>query len=179
MKKCIFLDRDGVINKDYVDYVYSPEKLEILPRVTEALQIFKEAGYLLIIITNQSGLAKGLYTREQMHECHRLIQESCGYLIDYIYFAPGHPSISESLSRKPGSLMFEKAIAKFNIAIGQSWMIGDKDRDLIPAKKMGLKTIQVDYNDSIHADYKVKDLYEATKIILNKDINTTTTHGNF
>lgn len=168
MKKCIFLDRDGVINKDYVDYVYTADKLEILPRVTEAMRIFKEAGYLIIIITNQSGIAKGLYTREQMHECHELIQKSCENLIDYIYFAPGHPSVSESLSRKPGSLMFEKAIAKFDIAIDQSWMIGDKDRDLIPAKKIGLKTIQVDHSDSSHADYKVKDLYEAAKIILQK-----------
>lgn len=173
MKKCIFLDRDGVINKDYVDYVYSADKLEILPKVKEALIAFKEAGYLVIIITNQSGIAKGLYTREQMHECHELIQQSCDHLIDYIYFAPGHPSVSESLSRKPGSLMFERAIAKFAIDIEQSWMIGDKDRDLIPAKKLGLKTIQVDYSDSAHADYKVSDLYAATDIIINKEVKTT------
>ncbi len=167
MKKCIFLDRDGVINKDYVDYVYSADKLEILPKVKEAMAALKEAGYLLIIITNQSGIAKGLYTREQMNECHELIQESCEYLIDYIYYAPGHPSVSESLSRKPGSLMFERAIAKFDIDIAQSWMIGDKDRDLIPAKQLGLKTIQVDYSDSTHADYKVSDLYACTSIIIN------------
>jgi D-glycero-D-manno-heptose 1,7-bisphosphate phosphatase len=170
LKKCIFLDRDGVINKDYVDYVYSADKLEILPKVKEAMAAFKEAGYLIIIITNQSGIAKGLYTREQMHECHELIQESCDRLIDYIYYAPGHPSVSESLSRKPGSLMFERAIAKFDIDISQSWMIGDKDRDLIPAKKLGLKTIQVDYNDSTHADYKVSDLYACTNVILNKTV---------
>lgn len=167
MKKCIFLDRDGVINKDYVDYVYSADKLEILPNVKEAMTAFKEAGYLLIIITNQSGIAKGLYTREQMHECHELIQQSFDNLIDHIYFAPGHPSVSESLSRKPGSLMFERAIAKFDVDIAQSWMIGDKDRDLIPAKKIGLKTIQVDYNDSTHADYKVSDLYASVNIIIN------------
>src|SRR5690606_14192837 len=162
-----------LINKDYVDYVYSADKLEILPKVKEALIAFKEAGYLIIIITNQSGIAKGLYTREQMHECHELIQQSCDHLIDYIYFAPGHPSVSESLSRKPGSLMFERAIAKFAIDIEQSWMIGDKDRDLIPAKKLGLKTIQVDYSDSAHADYKVSDLYAAIDIIINKEVKTT------
>lgn len=168
MKKCIFLDRDGVINKDYVDYVYSAEKLEILPKVKDALIAFKEAGYLIIVITNQSGIAKGIYTREQMHECHELIQESCDHLIDHIYYAPGHQTVSESLSRKPGSLMLERAIAKFNVDIAHSWMIGDKDRDLIPAKKLGLKTIQVDYDDSTHADHKVSDLYACTNIILNK-----------
>lgn len=166
MNKCIFLDRDGVLNKDYVDYVYSEDKLEILQGVKEALSTLKEAGYLLIVITNQSGIAKGLYVKEQMQECHVLIQQACDNLIDYFYYAPWHPAVSESLSRKPGSLMFEKAIAKFDIDIKLSWMIGDKERDLIPAKKMGIKTIQVEHDDSNIADYKSRDLREAVKIIL-------------
>lgn len=168
MNKCIFLDRDGVINKDYVDYVYSAHKLEILPGVSTTLNAFKEAGYLLIVITNQSGISKGIYTREQMHETHRLIQEACGHCIDDFYYAPGHPSVSETLSRKPGSLLFEKAIAKYKVTPSQSWMIGDKDRDLIPAKKLGIKTIQVDYNDSPTADYKVPELSDCREIILGK-----------
>lgn len=166
MEKCIFLDRDGVINKDYVDYVFSEEKLEILPGVKEALIKFKDRGYLLIVITNQSGISQGIYTEEQMHVCHNLIQERLDNIIDYIYFAPGHPSISESLSRKPGTLMFERAIARFDIDVKRSWMIGDKDRDLIPGRKLGLRTIQVDLNDSVHADYKVNSLPECVPIIL-------------
>lgn len=166
MEKCIFLDRDGVINKDYVDYVYSEEKLEILPGVKEALTKFKEDGYLLIIITNQSGISQGIYTVEQMQSCHDLIQKRCDNLIDYIYFAPGHPSISESLSRKPGTLMFEKAISRFEIDVKKSWMIGDKDRDLIPARKLGLRTIQVDLKDSVHADHKVQSLLDCIPIVL-------------
>jgi D-glycero-D-manno-heptose 1,7-bisphosphate phosphatase len=166
MQKCVFLDRDGVINKDYVDYVYSADKLELLPGVVEALQAIKQAGYLIIVITNQSGIAKGIYTREQMHETHRLIQEACGGLIDHIYYAPWHPSVSNCLTRKPGSLLFERAIARYKVDVAQSWMIGDKDRDLIPAKKMGLNTIQVDYSDSPRADYKVKDLPACLGIIL-------------
>lgn len=168
MNKCIFLDRDGVINKDYVDYVYSADKLEILPGVSETLKIFKEAGYLLIVITNQSGISKGIYTREQMHETHRLIQEACHRCIDHFYYAPGHPSFSETLSRKPGSLLFEKAIARYKVDPSQSWMIGDKDRDLIPAKKLGIKTIQVDYNDSPTADFKAAGLTECREIILGR-----------
>lgn len=166
MKKCIFLDRDGVLNKDYVDYVFSEEKLEILPGVREALIKFKDQGYLLIVITNQSGISQGIYTEEQMHACHALMQQRCDNIIDYIYFAPGHPSISESLSRKPGTLMFERAIARFNVDVKRSWMIGDKDRDLIPGRKLGLRTIQVDLNDSVHADYKVKSLPECVSIVL-------------
>ena len=166
--RCVFLDRDGVLNKDYVDYVYSEEKLIILPGVSKALSKLKEMGYLLIVITNQSGIAQGIYSEKDMHNVHALMQKYWGNLIEEFYFAPGHPTVSESLSRKPGSLMFERAIAKYNIDVSRSWMIGDKDRDLIPAKKMKLKTIQVDHDDSTHADYKVKDLTEAVDQIVMK-----------
>ena len=164
--KCVFLDRDGVINKDYVDYVYSAEKLEILPGVVEALKALKAAGYLIIVITNQSGIAKGVYTRDQMHETNRLIQEASGHAIDHVYYAPWHPSISKSLTRKPGSLMFERALARYKIDPAASWMVGDKDRDLVPAHKLGIRTIQVDYKDSPTANYKAEDLLGASKIIL-------------
>lgn len=164
--KCIFLDRDGVLNKDFVDYAYSLDKFIILDGVKEALRLLKDAGYLLVVITNQSGIAKGIYTREDMETCHRYLQDETGHLIDHIYFSPYHPDYSESLTRKPGSLMFEKAIAKFDVDVTQSWMIGDKKRDLIPAIKMGLKTIQVDgHNDEI-ADYVTDNLLSAANYIL-------------
>lgn len=170
MNKCIFLDRDGVINKDYVDYVYSADKLEILPGVQEALQNLKKEGYVLVVVTNQSGIAKGIYTREQMHETHRLIQEACDHPIDQFYYAPWHPKIHESLTRKPGTLMFEKAIAKFKIDPKKSWMIGDKETDLIPAKKFGIKTIQVDQTDSKLADFHARHLPDAVSIILKEKV---------
>ena len=166
LHKCVFLDRDGVINKDYVDYVYSAEKLEILPGVAEAIKSLKSAGYLMIIITNQSGIAKGIYTREQMHETHRLIQEAIGFTFDHIYYAPWHPNFSNSLTRKPDSLMLERGMARYKVDPQLSWMVGDKDTDLMPARKLGLRTIQVDRTDSGTADYKAKNLLEATKIIL-------------
>lgn len=166
VNKCVFLDRDGVINKDYVDYVYTAEKLEILPGVPETLKKLKEEGYVLVVVTNQSGIAKGIYTREQMHETHRLIQEACDHAIDHFYYAPWHPLVHESLTRKPDTLMFEKAIAKFNVDTTISWMVGDKATDLVPAKKMGVKTIQVINKDSPLADYKVENLPEALEVIL-------------
>ena len=166
--KCVFLDRDGVINKDYVDYVYSLDRLEILSGVAESLLKLKESGYLVIVITNQSGIAQGIYTRDEMHICHKAIQERCNHTIDAFYYAPWHPSVTESLTRKPGSLMLEKAIARFNVDVSQSWMVGDKDRDLVPAKKLDLKTIQVDHNDSSNADYKSENLAGAVKRILNQ-----------
>lgn len=163
--KCVFLDRDGVLNKDYVDYVYTLDKLEILPGTQEAISALKRAGYLVILITNQSGIAKGIYTHEHVKIVHEEMQKIYDHQIDDIYYAPGHPVVSESLSRKPGSLMFEKAIAKYGIDPKLSWMVGDKERDLVPAKKLGIKTIQVDHDDSKMADYKAKDLSDAMEII--------------
>lgn len=170
MNKCIFLDRDGVLNKDKVDYVYRLEDHFILDGVVEALQKFKNAGYLLIIITNQSGIAKGLYERKHVYDCFQVLQEVSSNSIDAIYYSPYHPDYdSECLTRKPGSLMFEKAIAKFNIDVQNSWMAGDKERDLIPARKLGLKTILVAEDfQQIEADIQVHSLLDACKIILQK-----------
>ncbi|MGB3466409.1 MAG: HAD family hydrolase [Cyclobacteriaceae bacterium] len=166
--KCIFLDRDGVLNKDFVDYAYTLDKFIILEGVPEALQNLKEAGYKLVVITNQSGIAKGIYTREDMEKCHAYLHEQTGHILDHIYFSPWHPDYSESLTRKPGSLMFEKAIAKFDIDVSRSWMIGDKKRDLVPAKKLGIRTVQVDGHDDGIADHVAADLAEASKHILSK-----------
>lgn len=108
-QKCIFLDRDGVLNVDRVDYVYRMEEFIIPPGVGEALKAFKEAGYLLIIITNQSGIAKGIYRREDVMMIHQAIQYGTGVELDDIYFCPYHEKFdSHSLTRKPGSLMIEK-----------------------------------------------------------------------
>src|SRR5688572_17454743 len=129
-RPCVFLDRDGVLNAERGDYTYRTEDFEIINGVPEALNLLKENGYLLIVITNQAGIAKGLYTKEQVFACHDKLQHACGNIIDALYFAPLHPTVSESLSRKPDSLMLEKAIAKFNIDPEKSWLVGDKKRDL-------------------------------------------------
>ncbi len=166
MNKCIFLDRDGVINRDYPDYVYTLDRFEILPGVIEAITRIKEAGFLAIVVTNQSGISKGIYTRFQMQECHDYMQQELGHQIDRIYYAPWHPDQSESLSRKPSTLMFERAIARYDIDVSQSWMIGDKERDLIPAQKLGIKTIQVGGREDQLATFVEKDLLSAIARII-------------
>jgi len=164
--KCVFLDRDGVINEERGDWTYRIEDFQILPGVEEALQKFKSAGYLTIIITNQSGISKGLYSVQEMNGCHEYMQDELGHRFDDIYFAPYHPTITESLGRKPGSLLFERAIAQHSVDIKQSWMIGDKDRDLIPARRLGLKTILIGEVPSDVADYYSEDLRSTIDIIL-------------
>ncbi|MBS1505521.1 MAG: HAD family hydrolase [Bacteroidetes bacterium] len=168
MNPCVFLDRDGVINKDNPNYTYKVEGFEILPGVIDALKLLKANNFSLVVVTNQSGIAQGLYTQQQMQECHRYFQEQSGHVIDHFYFSPYHPSVTDSLLRKPGTLMFEKAIARFNVDIAKSWMIGDRGRDIIPARKLGIKTIQIgdEIEEKDKADFQSANLLEAANIIL-------------
>lgn len=168
MNKCVFLDRDGVLNKNNPLYTYRVEAFEILPGVVEGLQALKQAGYKLVVITNQSGIAQGIYTEEQMRACHDYFQRETGHVIDHFYFCPLHPSVSASLARKPGTLMFEKAIAKFNADVSQSWMVGDRSRDIIPARQLGIRTIQVgdEVEEKDKADFQVDSVLRAVPIIL-------------
>ena len=127
-----------------------------------------DAGYGIIVVTNQAGSAKGLYKREDMNRLHHRFQEKCDGLILHFYYSPWHPSVTESLTRKPGTLMIEKAMAKFSIDPSVSWMVGDRDRDLLPAKKLGFNTIQVKRDDSRTADAYASDLPAAVEVILGK-----------
>lgn len=144
MNKCVFLDRDGVINGDKVDYVYKIEDIRILEGVPEALKKIKNSGFKIVVITNQSGIDKNIYGHVDVFETHREIQKRTGNLIDAFYYSSYHRTITNSLSAKPDSLLFEKAIEKFEIDVNQSWMVGDRVRDLIPAFKLGIKGILLD-----------------------------------
>lgn len=165
MRKCIFLDRDGVLNEEVGDYVFKKEDFKIMPGVPEALARLKAAGYLLIVITNQSGIAKGLYTKNDVLDCHNYLQKKCNYLIDDLYFSPHHEDYdTASLLKKPDSLMIEKAMAKYNIDPNMSWMIGDQQRDILAGRKAGLKTIYISKN-------KKEALAEANTSSLSDAIN--------
>lgn len=163
---CVFLDRDGVLNVERGDYTYLLEDFDVIPGVPEALQLLKDNGFLLVVITNQGGIAKGLYTKSEVFACHEKLQAACGNLIDALYYSPSHPSVTESLSRKPDSLMLEKAIAKFGIDIERSWFVGDRKRDLQAAAKVGVNAILVGEEETAAHIYKEKDLLAAAEYIV-------------
>jgi D-glycero-D-manno-heptose 1,7-bisphosphate phosphatase len=169
MNKCVFLDRDGVLNEEIGDYVYTLDKLLIPPGMPEALQRLKRAGYVLVVVTNQAGIAKGLYTAKEVEQCHQKIQEACSHVLDALYYCPYHPDYdSESIARKPGSLMLEKAIARFDIDTSQSWLVGDRQRDIEAGLKVGVEGIFITEGKEKCpiASYQAKSLYEAADIIL-------------
>ncbi|WP_422354662.1 D-glycero-alpha-D-manno-heptose-1,7-bisphosphate 7-phosphatase [Roseivirga pacifica] len=166
--KCVFLDRDGVLNEELGYQISHFDEFKIRKEVPQALQQFKSAGYLLVVVTNQSGIAKGTYNEGFVRKCYEAIQAACNYVIDDLYFAPGYDKISKTLSRKPRGLMFEKAIAKHGIDTSKSWMIGDRESDMIPSKKLGINTIHLTEGEkSDFADYKVHSLLEAAQLIIN------------
>jgi D-glycero-D-manno-heptose 1,7-bisphosphate phosphatase len=169
LQKCVFLDRDGVLNEEIGRYVWEVCDFVLRPGIVDILKDLKGKGYLLIVITNQGGIGRGLYSQQHVKTCHDHFQKECGNLIDAFYYSPYQKSISASLGSKPGSLLFEKAIAKFNIDPTSSWMIGDKERDIIPAKKLGIRTIRLINDEEQHeeriADYTIEDLGEIRNII--------------
>ena len=167
LQKCVFLDRDGVLNEERGDWTFRIEDFRILPGVGDAIDRLKSEGFLTIIITNQSGISKGLYSVQDMQDCHEYLQKELGQTFDDIYFSPYHPTVTESLGRKPGTLLFERAIALHSVDVTQSWMIGDKERDLIPAKKLGIRCILVDPQIEFEqADFVCESLQMAVEHIL-------------
>ena len=152
MVKAAFLDRDGVINHDPGDYTMCLEDFQVLPDVYEALGVLQQKGYLLIMITNQGGIAKGLYGHDEVQRIHDWFLGECekhGVTWTDIYYAPSHPDFGESLFRKPNSMMVERGLAKHNVDAGASILIGDKQRDLDSGAVVGVKGILLEKNGSL------------------------------
>ena len=166
VNKAVFLDRDGVLNEEMGDYVWTPERFRIPAGVPASLRRLKAAGYYLIVVTNQAGIAKKLYTRAAVQECHSILQQACGHVIDALYFSESHPSVSESIFRKPDSGMFEKAIARFAIDPAASWIVGDRARDLEAGARVGVRGILVGHSEPLAHSPRVADLGAATDLIL-------------
>lgn len=131
MNKAIFLDRDGTLNYDF-GYVYRKEDLKLLDGVVESLNLFVDSGYMLIVITNQSGIGRGYFTKEECDEfndyfCDELMQY--GIKIDGFLVCPHTPD-DNCICRKPNPTMILDAANRYNINLFESFMIGDKESDV-------------------------------------------------
>jgi D-glycero-D-manno-heptose 1,7-bisphosphate phosphatase len=166
MNKAVFLDRDGVLNEEMGDYVFTPERFRICPSVPESIARLKAAGYYLVVVTNQAGIAKGLYTSAEVLACHDLLQQACGYQLDALYFAANHPSVSESILRKPDSGMLEKAVARFHLDPARCWLVGDRARDMEAGARLGVRGILIGHSEPSGYAPRAADLRAATDLIL-------------
>jgi len=172
--KTIFLDRDGVINKE-INYLNKIEDFEFIKGVFNACQYFKNLGYEIIIITNQSGISKGYYDESDFQNLTKWMlsqfKKNNISILD-IFFCPHSPDFN-CYCRKPKPGMFFNAKKKYNIDMGNSWMIGDKNTDIIAANESGInKTILVKSGHKIiesptKATYILDSIADSIKVIMN------------
>ena len=141
MNKCVFLDRDGVINQEKGYYVYEPRDFILHEGVKDALAYLRAQGFLLIVITNQGGIAKGKYTHAQVQATHAHMQNLLGNMLQDAFYSPYHEAVTLSLSRKPSGYMIERAMALYNIDYRQSWMVGNQTRDIQAGQGAGVRTL--------------------------------------
>tara|TARA_Y100000741_G_scaffold344479_1_gene309097 strand:- start:987 stop:1502 length:516 start_codon:yes stop_codon:yes gene_type:complete len=147
LKKCCFLDRDGVINKNY-GHITNKNNFKILSKVPKSIKYLNSKNYLIIIITNQSVVGRGLITMKKLNEIHEYMFKyfkKKGAIINDIFVCPDHPKFGigkfkkNSLDRKPNNGMLEKAIKKWGIDRDKSFMIGDQKTDYLCARKSKIK----------------------------------------
>jgi D-glycero-D-manno-heptose 1,7-bisphosphate phosphatase len=182
-KRAVFLDRDGVITREPPYYAHKVSQLVFIPKSAEAIRLLNENGYLVIIVSNQAGIARGYYREEDAALFHRVMTErlaEAGARIDAIYYCPHHPEAtveryrSDCDCRKPRPGMLLKAEKEFGLDLQQSFMIGDKLSDIEAGKRAQCRTILVRTGygaeelklNRIECDNIADDLYGAARYIL-------------
>jgi D-glycero-D-manno-heptose 1,7-bisphosphate phosphatase len=179
MRKIVFLDRDGVVNVNpvYRDYVKSPSEFKFLPGSRKAIKLLNQAGFKVIIISNQTGVGKGLYSKEDLKRVtDKMLKglKASNAWLDKICYCIHHPD-SNCGCRKPKTGMFKKAVGMSKFDRKNSYFVGDTERDTLAGHAFGVKTIAVlsGYNSrkdikkwKVQPDFVVKDLLEAVEGVI-------------
>ena len=170
-KKVVFLDRDDTICID-VPYCSKPEDLIVIPGTGEAISKLNKRGYLVIIVTNQSGISRGYFSHDDLSKIHSKMKKSLaksGALVDDIFYCSCLPEAGCS-NRKPEIGLFEKAALKYKIDKSNSYMVGDRRTDILAGKNYGLSTILLSNSKERDIeDFFVNDIDQAVDIILNNE----------
>ena len=164
MTKAIFLDRDGVINQERKDYVKKLDEFRILDKTSDAINIIKNNGFLVIIITNQSAINRKLLSVENINKIHEKLQsylERYDTSFDGVYFCPHIPS-ENCECRKPKPGLIVQAVTDFQIDLSESYMIGNSETDIHAARNAGCKGILLKKDQTLLE--VVVDLFESEKI---------------
>jgi len=178
MDKVVFLDRDGVISKDSPLHIKSWEEFHFLPNSKDGIKLLNDHGFHIILITNQSVIARKMVTVEGLDYIHDMMKkeiEEHGGRIEKIYYCPHHPD-DGCECRKPNPGMLLKAIEENDVDASKSFMVGDRMMDVEVGKKVGCRTIiipselgiQEMEESSLEPDYIAKDLLDASKWIIKK-----------
>ncbi len=174
MQKAVFLDRDGTIARD-VHYCRRVEDFEILPHVPEAIRLLNQEEFKVVVITNQSGIARGYFSEATLSLIHRKMAttlEQHGAHIDAVYVCPHHPD-EGCACRKPSPTLIVRAAADIGIALDQSYMIGDDPKDVQAGSAAGCRTIlltadpaQPRGDSQGFCDHAAVDLFDAVRWLL-------------
>lgn len=143
-RKAVFLDRDGTLNEE-IGYLHRAEDWRWLPGAKEAIGRLKNAGWLVVIVTNQAGIGRGYYTGQELQALHDFVQQdlaAAGAGVDAIYHCPHHPDAG-CACRKPGAGLFEQAARELDIDLAASVVVGDKYSDVLPGRRLGCRAILV------------------------------------
>jgi D-glycero-D-manno-heptose 1,7-bisphosphate phosphatase len=141
-RAAVFLDRDGTIVDDPPPgFLHRSDAVRLLPGAADAIRRLNEAGWLVVVVTNQSGIARGLYTEADYDAVQRRLGEllaSAGARLDAAYYCPHHPDVTGPCAcRKPGTRLFAEAERALGIALARSWFVGDRPSDVAPARALG------------------------------------------
>jgi D-glycero-D-manno-heptose 1,7-bisphosphate phosphatase len=152
MRKVVFLDRDGVINMERGRYTYLPEDFKYTPSFWENCQQLVAWGYDLIVITNQGGIAKGIYTKKEVETLNvKIMADGQIHGIQFldIFYCPHHHELENCLCRKPKSIMLEKACAKHGVNPQLSYFVGDSSRDVEAGIKANITGVLIEKNTNM------------------------------
>ena len=169
MNKAVFFDRDGIINID-TGYVGKIEDFTFVEGIIPAMQYLQQQGYLLIIVTNQSGIGRGYYTEGDFQQLTAWMKTELaqqGVIIDAVFHCP-HTDIDQCHCRKPKPGLFLQAIDLFNVDCDNSWMVGDSERDIDAAVAAGIGNtvfFDPDNNTTTSAQHKISSLDELTSLL--------------
>jgi D-glycero-D-manno-heptose 1,7-bisphosphate phosphatase len=187
--KAVFLDRDGTINEE-MGYVNHIERFHLLPRVGQAIRLLNQHKWKVVVITNQSGVARGYFPESLVHQVHQKMQDLLkgeGAYLDGIYYCPHHPDVGippyrqKCRCRKPATGLIDDAVKELDLDCLQSYAIGDRGLDIEFARQVGSKAILVltgygkgeweYFGDhwKVKPDYVAKDLLEAVRWILQQE----------
>jgi D-glycero-D-manno-heptose 1,7-bisphosphate phosphatase len=175
-RRAVFLDRDGTIIED-VGYLWNPDDARLLPGSADAIRRLNEQGFLVIVATNQSGIARGILSRHEYQQTERridaLLQDEGAHL-DAHYFCPHLPELTGPCDcRKPGVLLYRQAAEQFDIDLPASWWVGDRIRDVLPAETFGASGILVHSRSEVEDENSSRfahapNLLGAVDLILNQ-----------
>jgi len=174
MKKAIFLDRDGIINVDN-GYIFKIKDFKFISGIIDELKKIQKLGYIFFIITNQSGIARGYFSEEDFFKLNNYMLKEFSkneIIIEKVSFCPHYSKglikkySIDCRCRKPNIGMFEDILSKYNIDIKNSYMVGDKESDILAGSKVGLNTILISNNKiKTIANYNFSNFNQIFKVI--------------